>query len=257
MQNKDLEELTNAAKELNLSQLLPKVYEDALQPATQEVGKSLKTISKTLNIALAPVSSLVWGYEKIEAYIKLRLEEKFKKNTVESINVPAPNIAVPLLESFRYTAFQEELRDMYINLLATSMDKHKAVTAHPSFVEILKQLSPDEARLLSYIPKLPRFPDIISVRVHSSWAWGQMVYSEVEKEFALICKDAELEHPSLTNSYLDNLRRLLIVEFRQEVSGKIIDERQRQMEIETDYVEYLSITQFGQNFISACVDLNY
>ena len=49
------------------------------------------------------------------------------------------------------------------------------------------------------------------------------------------------------------MRRLLILEFKQEVAGKIIDERQRRKEIETDYAEYISVTDFGQQFIAACV----
>lgn len=248
----DLEKLTKVAKDLSLSKLLPEIYKDSLKPAAQEVGKGLETVARTINIALLPVSGLVWGFDKLEAYVKQRMEEKFSGKK-ENIVSPPPNVAVPLLEALRYTAFQEELREMYINLLSTSMDSERAENAHPSFVEILKQISPDEAKLLSYIPGLPRYPDICSVRVQSSWAWGQLVYSEVEKDFIAICNEANLNHSNLSRSYLDNLRRLLILEFRQEVSGKIIEERQLNKEIETNYIEYISITQYGQQFIAACV----
>ena len=252
-EDNDMKQFTETAKALNLGGLLPELYADSLKPAAQEIGKGLGTVAKTINVALSPLSGLVWGYEKLEEYVKVRLEEKFKDSLTENIIPPPPNVAVPLLESLRYTAFQEELREMYINLLSTSMDRERTEKAHPSFVEILKQLSPDEAKLLSFIPNLPRFPDICSVRVHSSWAWGQKIYTEVEKEFLLICKDAKINYPELSPSYLDNLRRLLILEFRQEVSGKVIDTRQRQQEIETDYVEIISVTAFGEQFISACI----
>jgi hypothetical protein len=37
------------------------VYQDAVQPAAKQVGQSLETITKAINVALAPVSALVWG----------------------------------------------------------------------------------------------------------------------------------------------------------------------------------------------------
>ena len=249
----DIKQLKKVAENLANSNLASQVYEDGLQPAVQEIGKGLKTIASAINMALAPVSGLVWGYIKIADYIKQNLEEKFEGKDIDSIISPPPNIAVPLLESLRYTAYQEDLRKMYINLLSTSMDKDKAEKAHPAFVEIIKQLSPDEAKLLSYFPKLMRYPGVCYVRVDSSWAWGQQVYSEVEKQFILICKDANIEHIDLVKNYLDNMRRLMILEFRQEVPGKIIERRFEKKEIETNYVEYISVTKLGQQFISACV----
>lgn len=41
------------------------IYQDVVQPAAKEVGTALQTVAKTLHILLAPVSGLVWGYEKI------------------------------------------------------------------------------------------------------------------------------------------------------------------------------------------------
>ena len=45
------------------------IYEDLLQPATQELGKGLEIVAKTVNIALAPLSGLVWGYDQIKQYL--------------------------------------------------------------------------------------------------------------------------------------------------------------------------------------------
>lgn len=39
------------------------VYQDLVQPAAKEVGTALQTVAKTVHIALAPVSALVWGYD--------------------------------------------------------------------------------------------------------------------------------------------------------------------------------------------------
>ena len=39
------------------------VYQDVVQPAAQEIGTALQTVAKTVHVALAPVSALVWGWE--------------------------------------------------------------------------------------------------------------------------------------------------------------------------------------------------
>lgn len=74
-----------------LVQAVP-VYQDTLQPAAKQLGKSLEVVAKTVNIALAPVKALVWGYEKIEEFITSRVSEKLK-------NVPEENITTPPLHA--------------------------------------------------------------------------------------------------------------------------------------------------------------
>lgn len=228
----DLEILGKVEKSFGINQVIPEIYKDIFKPAAKELGKSLELVSK---------------------YVRHRIEEKFSDKP-ENIIPPLPNIAIPLLEYLHYTVFQAELREMYVNLLLTSMDRERTEKAHPSFVEIIKQLSQDEARLLSYIPKLADFPDVCSVKVYSSSAHGEIVYSAVEHKFSSVCKDAKLNFPDLSKSYLDNFRRLLILEFKQEVANQVIDERRREKEIKTDYIEYISVTSFGQNFLAACVE---
>ena len=125
------------------------VYQDAIQPAAQELGKALGTVAKLVNIALAPVSGLVWGYEQIREFTATKVAEKLKGVPEEEIITPKPNVAGPAIEALRYTGHEESLSEMYANLLATAMTKDKASLAHPAFVEIIRQLTPDEAKILA------------------------------------------------------------------------------------------------------------
>ena len=45
------------------------IYQDVVQPAAKEIGQALQTVAKTVHIALAPVSALVWGYDKIKDFV--------------------------------------------------------------------------------------------------------------------------------------------------------------------------------------------
>ena len=126
------------------------VYEDAIQPVAKEAGKALQTVGRTVNAALLPVRGLVWGIEKIEEFVQTKVTKKLSNTPVENICPPDPAVAGPALESLRYTGHKESLSELYANLLASAMDKETAKTAHPGFVEIIRNMSADEARLLEY-----------------------------------------------------------------------------------------------------------
>src|SRR5207245_353571 len=131
------------------------VYQDVVQPAAKEIGTALQTVAKTIHVVLAPVSALVWGYDQIKDFVSTKVAEKLRDVPPENIASPKPNVAGPALESLRYTGHEEALRDMYANLLAASMDTRTASGAHPAFVEIIRQLTPDEAKLVRLLA-IPR-----------------------------------------------------------------------------------------------------
>src|ERR1051325_8571524 len=125
------------------------VYEDVVQPAAREIGKGLQTVAKTIHIALAPVAGLVWGYETMRDYLGEALTKRLKGVPTERIITPQAMIAGPALDALKYAGPDPELRELYANLLARAMDERTAQEAHPAFVEILRQLTPDEARTIT------------------------------------------------------------------------------------------------------------
>jgi len=92
------------------------VYQDVVQPAARQVGTALETVAKTIHIALAPISALVWGYEQLKEFISTRVAEKLEGVPEEKIQTPDPTIAGPALESLKYTGHKEDLRELYANL---------------------------------------------------------------------------------------------------------------------------------------------
>jgi len=188
------------------------VYQDVVQPAAKELGAALQTVVKTVHIVLAPVSALVWGYEQIKDFVSTKVADKLKDVPPENIATPKPNVAGPALESLKYTGHEETLRDMYANLLAASMDTRTASGAHPAFVEIIRQLTPDEARIIRLFTYPRPFP-LVTVR------WDYKIQTETERggqnvlvNFSLLGYEAGCEFPQLTSTYIDNLCRLGLAE---------------------------------------------
>jgi len=66
----------------------------------------------------------------------------------EHLATPSPSVAIPAMQGLSYSVEEPNLKEMYLNLLATATDDRMKEKAHPSFAEIIKQLSPGEASLL-------------------------------------------------------------------------------------------------------------
>jgi hypothetical protein len=165
-------------------------------------------VTKTVNIALASIKALVWGYEKIEDYLTKRVSEKLKDIPEEDIETPPTHIAGPAVESLRYTGHNENLRELYASLLAMSMNKKTAEKAHPGFVEVIKNLSTEEALILQQFVSTNIFPKIdIQEKIDKSGGKHNHFIN-----FALFHKMDTRINVNNTRTSLDNLQRLGVIE---------------------------------------------
>ncbi|WP_286405323.1 DUF4393 domain-containing protein [Myroides marinus] len=263
--NKETNIKTTIDAVTGLVQAVP-VYQDTLQPAAKEVGKSLAIVAKTVNIALAPVKAIVWGYEQIEEYVTNRVSEKLRNIPNKNITTPPLQVAGPTIEALRYVGHDPNLRELYANLLANAMDKDTIHKAHPGFVEILKNLSSDEANLLKAFVTSYRFPliDLISTEKNSSY------YRIITTNFSHLDHYVSIQNPDLIPSYLDNLIRLGILEIPSGVFIAIENiydslENDEKLNAEKEYInnvldgivsferKQIRTTTFGQQFIQNVV----
>lgn len=185
---------------------IKEAYNDLVQPTLSTVGKALQGVTR---VALAPISALVWGYDKIADYIDVALPQYFEKRKIkkERIISPDPEIAVPIIESMRYTSHKEELRKMFINLLGASMNKD-CIDEHPSFVYIIKQLSSDECKILKYLVSDNIMP-MLKICIEDTENGGKR---DATPYFSDIGYISSCLYPRKFPEYLDNLHRLGLVE---------------------------------------------
>lgn len=196
------------------------VYQDVVQPAAKEVGTALQTVARTIHVALAPLAILVWGYEQIREHLEQTLTEKLKSVPPENINTPSPNVAGPTVEALRFAAHEPNLRELYVNLLATAMNTSTSSEAHPAFVEILRQMTPDEARLLKHIydwdmigTAWPMISGVIyAVTNDKAIPDAKAIHVYPVKHFSLLFEGVNLKFPELSPTYIDNLCRLGLLE---------------------------------------------
>jgi hypothetical protein len=209
------------------------LYQDAIQPAAKQIGQSLETVTKTVNIALSPLKALVWGYEKIEEFILTRIPEKLKNVPEENIITPPPQIAGPVFEALKYSGHDINLRELYANLLATAMDKETIHKAHPGFVEIIKNMTSDEALLIKTFATQDVYPIVDINTKHNEG------YQTVFSNYSHLHKEVNIQRPDLIPSYIDNFCRLGILDIP---SGKYILDPNTYEPLESDY-DLVSIKQ--------------
>lgn len=111
--------------------------------------------------ALDDIMSLV-GFERLHEVAEKKRSDrelsikKYKESIAQKIasipedklQEPSLSVVGPALEASKYYIEEKILREMFSNVISASMDKSKSPVVHHSFVEIIKQLSPDDAQFL-------------------------------------------------------------------------------------------------------------
>lgn len=247
-------------------QIAKPLYEDALKPGAREMGKALGTVGAAVNTALAPLRFVVWSFDQIELMIKGKLEERLKGVPKEKIVTPPSNVAVPVLEALRYTADLEPLREMFVNLLATSMNSDTSPKAHPSFASIIKDLTPDEARIIQHLSLEENHACIEFHRYEHTDAEGYVV---VHRHLTLLGHAAGVSDPHDVAQAIENLIRNRILDDAknlQMVDNGLYDRIEELPAYEACaekfkkegirfYTQRYSVilTEFGRRFVEACV----
>lgn len=138
-----------------------------VKEAASNLGQTAVTLTKTINNVLVPLAAINFAFDKARAYFSGKFQEEIaaKAEAIppEHIVEPKASIAGPTLQGLAFTHEEPNLKEMYLNLLATSMDGRAASVAHPAFVEIIKQLDSEDARLVRGALQSPSAIPIVQI----------------------------------------------------------------------------------------------
>ncbi len=212
------------------------------------------------------VRLMIYGLDQVESYLADAMAEQLKHIPEDRRILPSAVVAGPAVDGLRFVIDEPSLRELYLNLLTTSMDSLTARRAHPAFVQVLKQMTPDEAKIVGLFRSRSTFP-AVSLSVHD--ADGKGMVQVLLKHFSLLAYDAHCEFPDLAAGYIDNLRRLGLIEV---ISSRLFYDSEyypllehpdfkswiKRIEVESDAspnIEKLMIqmTELGKQFRDACV----
>lgn len=251
---------TETAK--NASELATNFYSD-IRPVVQPVTKCIGAL---LELAVTPV---LFFSEKAQINLKLRLEqyqEKMESVKEEDRCEVHPEIGVPIMQVLHYIT-NDEIAEMFTNLLASASITSMAGSAHPAFVEFIKHMSPDEAKIVRYLDEKDFVP-YITLKAHFAKPRKGFI-TPIENSVSL-CNDIDLIYPQNIQIYLSNLLSLgIIVDanslhlmddglYDKVIKTNQLEEKKAEYEQIQDFerVEfqkgYYFVSEIGKLFISAC-----
>lgn len=193
---------------------------------------------------------------------KKDLESKLNAIPEEKRLNPSIQTVCTALDNMMFCVEEKELREMFASLIANSVDSSKISYVHPSYAEIIKQMTSFDAVVFNEIMQQHTLPTIrIRIKVNNG---GMLVASRT-----LIWND--WGNGELVATSLDNLSRLKLINIIFDafyVDDSIYDRLKNQQHVaeKIDFVNsqlgvgdtieyeygYIDITDYGKNFYKAC-----
>lgn len=275
----------------------PVMITDEQAKAVQETAKATGTfaelfkrvggfVAKVIGPACYEAGGILTDYTRYYRYKNLlAISDKVdaihaRRNSKGMGSTIPPRVAIPILESASLED-DDTLQNVWAKLIANGTDPNFKAILHPGYIEIIKQLTPDEAVILNSFAKFRSFPIIFLYDVPEEYQvednvftlTGRIknpqraVYQAFYELFNAHCTALKLKKIGDARLYLDNLLRLRIVEVGHTFTGKDSrhvtppwsyrppKDKSRSISIPARQ-EFLRMTSFGQSFISACFDEN-
>lgn len=255
-----------AEEALKIPGLLVEIYGDLAKPGVKQVGRALDTVIGLGNTLLWPIAL---ANEKSRIALEKNLEnyrKEMEKVPEEKVVGVSPEVGVPVAEKLSYVA-DDRLSGLYVKLLATASNAETVGNAHPSFVNVINNMSPDEARLLDYFVTRSTLPFVKAKAVVPKLGSHSFVSGPITSPEAIV----GLAFPENIDAYLSNLQGLGLLEVsddkwlsdesvyaslqapHQEHYSKMIANSPLFADRTLDFAKgVVTRTSFGKKFIAAC-----
>lgn len=229
--------IENTAK-LADSKLAMRTYDDLLADATKETGTCLVDTVKTFRLFTAPIQLLAVAQDRLAEFcqrVRKRVPEERQQEA-------APSIALPVLMDLRFMEDDNPLTELYLTLLTRAIDKERSNEAHPAFVKIIGQMSPDEAVVIYHF------------RDQTHWLMPMPIeYGVWGGAFPIL----SLAQPTNFHMYAQHLTALNLLTLPTEtLELQHHSEFDGTLRVSKNEDPYLTLTEFGKLFIKACIPEN-
>lgn len=189
--------------------LIKEIYGDLAKPGVQNVGVALSAV---LGLGVTLLWPIMWANERAKIALENNLEtyrERLKDIPPEKITIAPPEVAMPILEKLTYVT-NEELRSLYIELLTKASITDLNNQAHPSFVNIINNLSPDEVKFIEYLIPKEIIPFIKTELKNNK---GTIIIENP----VIIIPDLGLSYKENLDAYISNLVGVGLLQVREDI----------------------------------------
>lgn len=247
------------------------VVKDNLEEMTIPTSKS---IGKNIGLVIEGIFGWPGAWGKIQKMKQAQYIEDFKEelkarlNNIEPHKIiePKANIVGPALEAAKYYYEEKYYKEMFTKLLASNCNKDKFNDVHPAFIEMIKQLSPLDAKVLNMFKYNSTYPTAEFETVNSD--------NEITPYRYILCdfknKRAEFDINEELNliTSIDNLIRLgliikneSIIELKYDYNNFKEHKFYKAIDVDRDdnsrirmIRSRIELTDMGRKFLNICIN---
>lgn len=157
--------------EVNITLDLPAPVNKLLNPIAESAGKTLSIVWDGCFSGLN-----TWGkkvmikHERDFIAYKESVEKEVSVIPVPNLKEPRLSIIGPAIESSKYYIEEPVIREMFARLIAADMDSSKSGYVHHAFVDMVKQMAPNDAKLLKILPRTGPLAEIrLYIKGHTAY----------------------------------------------------------------------------------------
>lgn len=153
------------------------VYVDTLKPTAQNVGGFFGTLSGFFNhVVVYPLKKLNIKYQQKAIAFERQMAQQYGNIPDDCRVEPQLHIVGPAMDSLKYRIMEDDIAKLYSNLLLSNMDSRTQGICNPTFVKIIEQLSPIDAKVFQTL-------SIKTREKNPEKPWLQGVYIATVKDF--------------------------------------------------------------------------
>ena len=198
------------------------IYDDLKSGGVQAIAEKGKAV------LVSAGGALVLLHKEVANFINEHLAQKAESIPPENRQPPDPTTMAKVVPALNAVFGEENLRKMFFNLLAATMDRTQAGSVLPAFAEVIKQLSSDEALILNHIAH-ENVVNFALIDVHGKLANGNRC--AYINNFGHLHKDAGCAIKYNACVYMDNLYRLGLIDI---MSDKAVTNKADYVRLEND-----------------------
>jgi hypothetical protein len=240
MTNKEISDLTGIGKVID-SEIAKETYKDAASPAMKEIGGFAQDAVKTFRLFTAPIQLLGAYQDRFAGFcdrVRNKVPEEFQRSATA-------NIAKPVMEAFAFTEDDSPLMSMFEELMSKAIDTREAAKLNPLFPDIIKNLSPLQAKMIKALKVSDQVTDDI-IKMDEN-----VIVRRLYANFSFDDYGDHSHHLTLTQDLKNKNIVQINPNFKIEPSNKYSE-----IELEVGHVvrrTRINLTMFGKWFADSCV----
>lgn len=244
---------------------LGKTYDNLTNKPSKAIGEGLTDLIQLIfslfklgnGMMQAKISSSVEKFKK-------EIEEKSNSIPEDKLTEPDVQVITTAIENSKYCVTEDELREMFVNLIGSACNSDTKDDVHPAFSAIIKEMSPEDAKVLKGIKQLTKKSkfnefdifDQIAAEYSLQYSFAQLMMSvDNLVRLGLLCKIYKTN-----NHILNKIAGISLPEnekISQQIFDKFLDEHPNLPKALIEGLKYVaetsySFTNMGRKFIKVC-----